>query len=441
MKLIVGSLALNVALFAALAFKPALAPPAMRDFFARPFSATESTAGAAPRSAPAATSAPSTRLWSTLATDDLTALVARLRAAGFPPSIVRGILNAEVNARYDARIRALQETDPNVPFWKPQNNSNFFYASDTRYIEMNRLQRERSKLLRELSKDDFFATDDVSLAQRRQYGNLPRNRIDLIQRVEDDYADMIASVRAAMNGVTLPEDREKLILLNREKRADLNALLTPEELADYELRSSQLSRTLAARLATFEATEAEFRALYDAHRTLSDKFPAGFNGGGLEQVDRASLEKDFNAQLRAALGENRYADLTRALTPEFQQLSRIAERENLPSTTILQAYNLHDSVAEQSNKIFDDNSLSVDQKRAAFQALAQNTRAQITGLLGPVAGPAYVKVADAWITNVERGAAVKFPSTPPFMIFSDNGSISYGNSPTYRRLPVARPAL
>ena len=66
-----------------------------------------------------------------------------------------------------------------------------------------------------------------SLTQKRLYRQIQATVEDLavIQRINDDYAEMTAQLRAAMQGITLPEDRAKLLLLEREKRADLAALV------------------------------------------------------------------------------------------------------------------------------------------------------------------------------------------------------------------------
>ena len=216
--LLTGSLAVNLALFCALAWRPALAPPAFRDFFTRNFHAAVEPANVTPVNLRPPPPAEKPKLWTAFTSDDLATLVARLRAAGFPPEIIREIVQAQVNARYDARIRALQDPDPNTPFWKLPSSMVAFGATSKTREEINQLQRERSKLVRDLLRDDFFATSDVNAAQRRQFGNLPRNKLDAAQRIEDDYAEMTSAIRAAMKGVTLPEDREKLALLEREKR-------------------------------------------------------------------------------------------------------------------------------------------------------------------------------------------------------------------------------
>lgn len=439
---VTGSLVINAALLGALALRPALLPAGIRDYFtgesARDAERDTIEQARLARVAPAKASAPRPKLWSALSTDDLPSLIARLRAAGFPPAIIREIIRRQVNASYDARIRALENPDPNLPFWKLP--SVYFGASDGRLDEINRLYRERGRVLRDLLKDDALATDDVTAAQRRQFGNLSRQKIDQLQRLEDDYTDMLSAARAATNGITLPEDREKLALLNREKRADLAAILTPEELADYELRTSPTTAYLRRRLGDFDPSEAEFRALFDAQQALNQKFPGGgMDTQTMDMAQRRALQETANAQLLAALGPARYADYVRELDSQYQQLNRIATQQNIPHETALQAYGFQDSVARESNRIFDDPSLNDAQKRAALQTLAQTTRGQLLALLGSSAGPSYLKVANQWLDPVENGSAISRQGAP-LVVISDQMTFGFGGGVSFRNLPVPAPA-
>lgn len=444
--LIAGSLLVNAALFSALAWRPSLAPPVFRDFFQRHFHAQESAVRApATTRVPAATASGDATGWARLKSDDLPTLVARLRAAGFPASVIRDILRAQVNARYNPRLAALMEPDPGTPYWKA---SPYDFGTDTkRREEINQLQRERAKVLRDLLKDEVFNTGDVTAAQRRQFGDLPRSKIDAVQRIEDDYTEMLSAVRAGMKGVTLPEDREKLALLQREKQADLAAVLSPEELADYTMRSSPITNMIRTRLAAFDPSESEFRAIFQMQQTLNDKLSINLSGGIISGVDyeqRRQLQQDLEKNLQAALGAARYAEYSRSTSNEFQQLSKLAQRDNLPAETAIQAYDVRDRVAAESNRIFDDGGLSADQKRAALSALAQNTRTQLLAALGPTSGPAYVKIADQWLGNVERGSAVSFTNGGGMTTYSSNNGTTTmislgGSSANYRRLPPAAP--
>ncbi len=411
-----GSLAANAVLLGLLFARPTLAPPAVRKYFT--LGAAEEAPTAKPR---AAQPAPPPKLWAALGSDDLPTLIARLRAAGFPASVIRQIVSMNLSARYDARMRAIFEPDPNVPFWKQQ--SPYALSGSKRMEDYAALQRERSKLMRDLFSDEFFATADVSASQRRQYGNLSRAKIDLVSRIEDDYGEMTSAVRSATNGIALPEDREKLALLNREKHADLAAILTPDELADYELRSSPITSMLRSRFNNFTPTESEFRAIFQMQQAMNDRFP--YTGGAMNDYQqRQDYMKTLNDQLKGSLGDARYGEFMRETSNEYQTLSRLAQRDSLPTDTAIRAYNVRDSVAQESN-------------RAALQTLAQNARAQIVTLLGPAAGQSYVKMIDnQWLGQVERGSAVSFNGGGGTMSISNGTTmISLGSSPIYRRVP------
>jgi hypothetical protein len=394
---------------------------------------TPSPPGTAPGHA-SATARSTPRLWPAVATTDLPTLISRLRALGFPAAIIRAIVLAQINPLYDARLRALSAPDPSLPFWRQP--SSLLRTGTKEMEEYSRLQRERSRLLADLFKDPFFASDEITAAQRRQFGNLPRQKIDQLQRIEDDYAEMISAVRAGTNGITLAEDREKLALLEKEKHADLAAVLTPEELADYELRSSPLTRMLSNYLGEFQPTLAEFRAIVDAQRAFGELM--GGSPSGVPPGARQAAMKALNEGLQAGLGPARYADYLRETSSEYQQLSRLAQRENLPADAATRAFNLRDTVSTESNRIVDDPTLDTDQKLAALQSLAQNTRAQLLTLLGPVAGNAYLKLNETrWLGEVERGNAVTFNTGGPQMTVTNGTTMAaFGSSTSYR---AARP--
>jgi hypothetical protein len=118
---------------------------------------------------------------------------------------------------------------------------------------------------------------------------------------------------------------------------------------------------------------------------------------------------------------------------------RLAERDKLPSDTAVRAFNVRDTVAAESGRIADDPALSFDQKRAALQQLAERTRTQILGLLGPTAGPTYVQVVDQqWLNIVARGNAISFDGSNNMMTYTSGGSsglpvtASFGIGPSFR---------
>lgn len=418
--LLAGTLAANAALLAVYLRRPASAADSA------PRSAVTSAAStktntAAPKSAAAATTATPTsegidpKAWSTLESTDLKTLALRLRAAGFPTSVVNAVIRARISETIRPRMQALIASAPETPFWTTDRNINVAFNGQTdpkTLAAIRDLNRESSELFKAAVGIDTLAAEMTAnpYAQRR-YGNIPSEKIDQLQRIETDYNELRNEVNNSTKGIMLPEDREKIALLEKEKRADLAKVLSPEQLDDFLVRGSMTTTRLRAALTSMNATEEEFRAIYQAQVGFDDKYlnyNVGITYSNADTMrDRQADQAKVAEQIKLALGEQRFAEYTRSSDREFQTISRIAQQANLPTTAAIQAYDLRDNVSKESNRIFADTTLNNDQKRTALQTLAQNTRTQLTSTLGDSGARSYLQTA-TWLTRVENGAAVTF---------------------------------
>jgi len=403
------SLAANLALVVALASRPSFPPPPVRDIFPR---SPAPTPVAPPlRSVPSAAPTPlaAEKMWTRLHTEDLRELVARLRAAGFPAPTIAALVEMKLAHRFGPRIRELELPDPDTPFWKLPSAA-AFDRDPERLNELVRLQREVRTQFQDLLGGDFFATPERIAAQSRAFGDLPRAKLDLVESILSDYGEIERLARNAMQGVAFTEDKATLALIDREKHADLARTLTTAEQEELERRISPVAIRLRSQLAVFTPTDAEYRAIFRLEQAADPQLhpPLWDYYDDEENQQRIETQKQLDAHIKAALGDQRYADYVRDTNSEYLGLRALALNENLPIASARQTFALRDTVARESNRIFDDASLDNAQKHAALQALAQNTRAQISGTLGPAAGPAYLQVANAWLSLVERGDSVTF---------------------------------
>lgn len=430
--ILTGSLVANAALLAAFAIKPSLAPAPLRAVLGERPLADGNNAPLSSERHPRKSAVGKGRsqdVWSQLTTSDMPSLIARLQASSFPPAQIRAIVLELVNARYNARMRALSEPDLTKPYWQSDFGAGM---NATQREEYALVSRERSRILRELFDDPALRDESgVSTSQQRRYGDLSQARIDQVQRIEEDYAELTQQARSAsINSVTLPEDREKIAYLEKEKRADLAALLSPQELEEYDMRTSTVALRLRGPLDFLGASEDEFRAIYRVHAAHDGRVTTPPSSGmtliTAEMSEQRKIAvREINDEIRATLGDQRYAEYARSMNRDFQQLHRLAQQANLEPAAAVQAFDLRDHVSRESHRIVADAALSNDAKRAALQALGQSTRGQLLATLGPSVGASYMRTAESWLSNVERGAAVTF--TDP------GGSITF--APTYTRVP------
>lgn len=431
------SATVNVALAAAFIAKPSLAPSGLRALFASRDSRlaaetslaadkAEQARAAAVAAAKAATKR-QTELWSALQSDDLPTLIARLRAAGFPPNLIRAIVDAQVNLLFRSRMQALLAESDNSPYWQPSLTS----FNNTKFNEARQqIYRDRTKMMRSLLGDEALAIAgvDPTIAQRQRFGDLSKGKISLVQQISDDYDEMMSQVKAATNGITLPEDRAKLALLEREKHADLANILSPEELADYEMRNSRITQRLRGPLSLIDATDAEFRAIYSANLPYADiiypNVTGAYSGTAETRQQRTEALAAINQQVKNTMGADRFAEWTRAQNYDYQQLARIAQQANLPASVAVAAFDMRSTVGAASVQIGDNAALSPEQKIAALRELALKTQAQYTSMLG-TGSSAFLSNA-TWLQAIGNGYVVSFDAN--------------GNSTSFRQISPSMPA-
>jgi hypothetical protein len=226
-------------------------------------------------------------------------------------------------------------------------------------------------------------------------------------------------VQQEMNGFTLPSDTEKIRFLQEEQRRDLAAILTPAELADYELRMSKTANQLRWKMTRFDGTEEEYRKVFNLQKAFDDTQQTDAYGNPVNQgpddwKKRQEAEKILNAQIKEALGADRYAEYARSQNHEYNQLQAAAKRLALPPETAATVFNLRTDVAAQSKAIADNENLAPDQKKQALADLAAKTRAQVVSSLGEEAAGVYMKGSMNWLNSVEKGQFVTFSEDGQF---------------------------
>jgi len=407
--LLVASLAANAALLAAFALRPAATREYFRDVFTR---GAASSRPAPARPDPAAIGGPTAvspgpegetgLVWSDLPAGDFVTLVARLRAAGFPSSMVRAIVLAAVNEHYAARRLELMPNRYRArEYWRnPRSDP----ANDSKYqLAMRELAREQQKLVRDLLGGDLRRADDEE-GLRRQFGELSPAKVDQFQKINTDYQDLINKVHEETLGITLPEDRAKLALLEKEKRADIERLLTPDELLDYDLRNSQAASQVRGRLGRFDITEEEFRALYFAQKDLLAQNPIRDRpepGVRQQRVDA------FESQLLSVIGPDRFVEFKKIngpqpLGPDPETIGRLVQRLNLPEATTQTVHTVQTEIQQRAAVVRANPALTPEQRTAQLATLGNEASARLGQALGTVGLDVYRQNGGQWLQGLTR---------------------------------------
>ena len=349
----------------------------------------------------------------TLKSDNPEALRDLLREGGLPDETVRMLVSASIWKRYSDRMKALQpKPDEKSAWWKNENDWYGSKMTREQRAEMRRLQREaQDESVRILGP----SPDNQGWGgwQDTRLSFLPESKRKTFHEIDQDYQELIQEAQQEMQGFTLPSDAEKIRFLQEEKKRDLAAILTPQELADYELRMSPTAQQLRWKMTRFDGTEEEYRKIFavqqahDATRQL-DAWGNPMNPGATDWKQRQEEEKQVNARIKEALGADRYADYIRSQNHEYQQLAAATKRLSLPPETTNEVFNLRTTVSTESQRIADNPNLTYDQKKQELAALAQKTREQVRTRLGDEASQVYLKNGMNWLNQVEQGNVITF---------------------------------
>jgi hypothetical protein len=306
-----GSLAANVAFLA----HYLRSKPPSSDANASTAASTGNLGGARTPASPEIKAAPNpdaaqvAAIWQQLRTEDLPALVARLRAAGFPPNVVRSLIAGEVDARFAARRQAIIGEQADSPYWATGTHPMQGMEFKTMAVLVE-LSAEQKKIMKDLLGPSAETEDPWKL--RARFGKLSGEKYDAVTNVMADYAILRTKLLAEIGGFPQrPEDRDRMAFLAKEERADLEKILTPAEMEAYELRSSDTANLLRRELDAFKPTESEFRAIFRATASAEKNY-GSYAGNSRE--NRGKIGEEILARAKEALSPERFEQFRQLTT-------------------------------------------------------------------------------------------------------------------------------
>lgn len=255
--------------------------------------------------------------WAAIESADLRRFIANLRAIGCPEQTIRDIVALRICRTFRDRLIELKAAS--MRSW------NFTRAlNDREWRESSRQQREL--------RDEMIYTLESVLGQN--WSELAPTLLGWPDRWRDPMESLSAEKRRELRALDLrydelkhelegkgstgrldAEDAMQLRELERQKQAELAALLSPEELQDYLYRKSPAANYVLQNLPEAKS-ESEYRAIVKVALELqmAESSTAMAQRMGVEPGDPAVLKADaerkaaFDQRLKEVLGEARIAE-------------------------------------------------------------------------------------------------------------------------------------
>lgn len=223
-----------------------------------------------------------------------------------------------------------------------------------------------------------------------------------VEKIKRDYDDVRAKASADYSaaGAAFPGGLNaflrQLTLLEREKRADFAAMLTPQELEDLELRDTAAGQTVERLLGGTSATDEQRRAVFRLQREFEDRFALTFDLTPSALLERETARQQLQEQIHAVLGDDLFGAWLRGEGEDYAQFVAFAQRQNLPANAALELRTAKNEFTLRRLEL-NTRTLTEQQRRVAYSALVQQTEARVLSIVGSVALQAGRKDLLSWL--------------------------------------------
>lgn len=342
--------------------------------------------------------------WAALESTNYYVYIANLRAFGCPEETIKDIILTDIAKVYARKRSEVRRQGQPYRYWSPAAADAIMDPKLQR--QLAELEREQRNLVRSLLGVDMqvelakYWEDDYDPAA---YEFLPVEKRDQLLSIKAKYDEMEQDIYVRAQGIMLEQDEEALRQLQQQREVELAALLSPQELEEYELRHSHVADNLRNQLSGFEPNEDEFRRLFRLQKDFedqinstlpesSDDVQAEIRAQAMEEGQRALQD-----EMRKVLGEQRFGEWQRAQDPDHKALVQISDRYNLPPETSQKIYDYKLQAERQKLQVESNPNLTEEQRQAALEAIVRETEKTVAGTMGANVYRSYLKAAGQWI--------------------------------------------
>jgi hypothetical protein len=316
--------------------------------------------------------------WKQLSAHGDKEFVAGLRVAGFPSRMIFRLAELRVKARYAEALKKFRRP-ADYAYWRGDQFREDLSPDDR--IAQRRLTVQMVDELTTLLDGNSYVDSISGQTPGQFYSKLSPQKIGRLRAINKDYDDLANMVRARANGLMMQEDRDQLAVIEQEKRADLGKLLTPEELHEYDLRSSPSAQAVRNRLRYFDPTEDEFRAITDVQLAFDAAYGNGRDLNGEQQDRRVAAIAARDAQIKTLLSSERAIEYEIKTNSSYAMVDSLVSQFN-PTADVTAAVGTELNLARRFNALRANHDLPTDARDAQLDMLSIEANNRMSAALG-----------------------------------------------------------
>ena len=359
--------------------------------------------------------------WDQLTADSYEDYVANLKAIQCPPATIVAIITSLIDEAFRSRATNLfaeAGVQMTYQYWRGLSFEKEHAAAVERYrSRLTSLNKERVALLKRVLgdgsvKDDLsWAPNPPSLAElRKSMDYLPENKREPVRAILEQVNQEL--MQLAKKGLD-PDSLAAIARLKNDLYAKVSTILDPNELALFQMRTSDMANTIRDEFKRLDLSEAEFRSIFDVRKDTEARLNI-LSSSETEQKEneRLALQKSMNDQTKAILGDQRFDEYLRLQTREYQDAIAFAEKVGLSQAAATEIYHIQSVATASANQTRSDQVLDAASRQQILNKIKLETENELRRTLGSDAFSAYSSsYRGNWLRNL--GSAIEIPPARP----------------------------
>jgi hypothetical protein len=330
--------------------------------------------------------------WSSLESTNYQEYIANLRRIGCPEDTIRDIIVADISKLYgprEAPFKSKLTAQDTTEGLSSTVRRAARHAEFEVWKQLREIQKEKNALLKQLL-NVTLPLEPLRASGVRNYAlfeaafaTLPPEKRETVREIQENYwlaADALSDKYDGKRTTNYLAEAKRLTL---DRNTQLTGVLSPAEIEEFEMRTSNAGVALRESLAGFNPSEEEYRAIWQTRNES--------NESNSERVRPPSAAEgnQTKASIKAALGEQRFAEYERSQDPSYRSLTQLAERYGLPPEAALKGYEAETTFRQQQLSVREDGALTPEQRKEALSKLRAQWNRSMTSVFGEAATRAF----------------------------------------------------
>jgi hypothetical protein len=342
--------------------------------------------------------------WSQIESPDYREYIANLRAVGCPESTLKDIILTDVMRLYAQRRGQYYHNGRPFKYWETNDKRKLKQPQiEERDRQLAAIDKDLPAVLRELlginyerELNKYFVDTDED---DNRLSFLSEDKRSQILSLREQFEGKRELIRYnALNGTLSPAEVEQLRQIDQLQDEALAQVLGPQEKAQYELSTSPAAERLRQQLIGFNPTEEEFRALYDKQKAIDEAYEFQDTNDATVLAAKTADEAQMMKEFQGNLAGERVGQFERSQNPEYQNLTLLSQRYDLPAAAADTLLDMRQAVEEERQKLLSNKDIPPERVEVALAAMRAETEKTARQTLGDRAFEQYAQTA-AWLKN------------------------------------------